>query len=73
MPPTNHRETTVTTLREYQYAPSRLNGEPLSLVIASGPYTTDSNLDYAPLDALCEEMRKLRPDVLILVRTVAMI
>jgi DNA polymerase alpha subunit B len=57
----------VANLREYQFGQPRLNGDPLSVIIASGPYTTDSSLDFAPFDALCEEVKKTRPDVVILV------
>lgn len=36
---------------------------------ACGPYTVDENLDYLPFDALCEEAKRTRPDVLVLVRS----
>jgi DNA polymerase alpha subunit B len=67
VPPTLHCETPVANLREYQFGQSRLNGDLVSIIIASGPYTTDTNLDFAPFEALCEEVKKTRPDVVVLV------
>jgi DNA polymerase alpha subunit B len=55
-------------LLENQYSESKLNGAPISLFTASGPYTVDSDLGYAPFQALIDEVNKSRPDVLILVR-----
>ena len=39
---------------------------PLGLLVASGPYTTSSTLDYTPLHALLTRCTLLAPDVLIL-------
>ena len=39
----------------------------LSILIASGPYTTDSNLSFEPLHALCEKAETSSADVLILI------
>lgn len=36
------------------------------MVIAAGPFTLDTDLDYEPLDALMEVVRVDRPDALIL-------
>jgi DNA polymerase alpha subunit B len=38
----------------------------LSLIVASGPYTADDNLDYEPLHALCEQAAENSVDVLVL-------
>ncbi|KAI5840173.1 DNA polymerase alpha subunit B N-terminal-domain-containing protein [Morchella snyderi] len=45
---------------------SRLAGAPLAVVVASGPYTTEDNLDFEALDELCERAARERPDVVIL-------
>lgn len=39
---------------------------PLNMIIASGPYTPDSNLDYEPLHALCDIASDVYVDTLIL-------
>ncbi|TGZ84975.1 DNA polymerase alpha, subunit B [Ascodesmis nigricans] len=39
---------------------------PMSIVIASGPYTTDDNLNFEALDALISKFAEKRPDVVIL-------
>lgn len=50
-----------------QFQHTQLQGQPLSIVIAAGPFTLDTDLDYEPLDALMEVVRNDRPDALILV------
>lgn len=40
--------------------------QPMSLQIASGPYTSDDNLDFAALHAILDKAAETRPDVLIL-------
>jgi DNA polymerase alpha subunit B len=42
-------------------------GEPLSVLIAAGPFTTQDNLDYAPLTEILTKVQNTKPDVLILV------
>lgn len=44
------------------------NGEakPLSMLLASGPYTTDADLSFAPLHELLHKAADQKPDVLIL-------
>lgn len=39
---------------------------PLDMLLASGPYTTDSDLSFAPLDTLLEKAADLKTDVLVL-------
>jgi DNA polymerase alpha subunit B len=39
---------------------------PLNIIIGSGPYTADDNLDFEPLHAICEEASLTRADALIL-------
>ncbi|KAF2873562.1 DNA polymerase alpha 70 kDa subunit [Massariosphaeria phaeospora] len=43
------------------------NARPLTLYIASGPYTTDENLDFAPLQALLDNAASSCADAVILV------
>ena len=50
-----------------QFQHTQLQGQPLSIIIAAGPFTLDTDLDYEPLDALMEVVRDDRPDALILV------
>jgi DNA polymerase alpha subunit B len=45
----------------------KMQGQPMSIHVAAGPFTVDDNLDYEPLQALMEVAEKERPDVLILV------
>lgn len=54
----------------YQYGTGarELGGSPLSVIVAAGPYTVDSDLDYEPLKVLLSLVAKERPDLLILVR-----
>ena len=39
---------------------------PLSILLGSGPYTTDDNLDFEPLHALCSQAADMYADCLIL-------
>ena len=39
---------------------------PLSMLLASGPYTTETDLSFAPLHALLEKASAQQPDILIL-------
>jgi len=45
---------------------SFLNGNPMSILAASGPFTVSSDLAYKPLDDLLEHVREVKPDVLVL-------
>lgn len=38
----------------------------LSIIVASGPYTADDNLDYEPFQALCDQAAETYADVLLL-------
>lgn len=67
MPPIYPPETDPHKLLDYQYGPNNLDGRPMSIILASGPFTTEDNLDYAPFEALIDEARRSKPDVLILV------
>ena len=43
-----------------------LLGKAISVMMASGPFTTNTNLDYAPLRDLLNQVLTTKPDVLIL-------
>jgi len=51
-------------LMKMQY--DQRNGQPLSVFAAAGPFTTSSDLDYAPLVDLLAVCQRLQPDVVIL-------
>ncbi|KAG0256175.1 DNA-directed DNA polymerase alpha subunit pol12 [Actinomortierella ambigua] len=51
-------------LEDYQY--SRMGGQPMKIVVASGPFTFSDNLLFEPFEALMERVDKERPDILIL-------
>lgn len=42
------------------------NQQPLNLMLACGPYTTDDNLDFEPLEAICEKAATNYADALLL-------
>lgn len=44
----------------------RLAAGPLTVFMASGPYTTTDNLDFEALDELCNKAAEQKPDVVIL-------
>ena len=67
MPPTDQPETLLPELIDFQHGPAKLDGKPMSVITACGPYTLDSDLEYAPMTALVEELSSTRPDVVILV------
>jgi DNA polymerase alpha subunit B len=53
-------------LLEYHQSNLFQNGHALSVVVASGPFTTSNNLEYEPLQDLLIHVLKKKPDVLIL-------
>lgn len=57
-------------LLKYQYSHDTLNGNPLSIMVASGPYTFDSNLEFEPYHVLLEEIVSSKPHYVILVRRI---
>lgn len=58
--------TTASELLDYQHE-GAMQGQPVSVVVAAGPYTLDSDMHYEPFDALMGMVRNDRPDALILV------
>ncbi|WVQ82653.1 hypothetical protein IAT38_004785 [Cryptococcus sp. DSM 104549] len=65
MPPGDLAQTTIPELIEYQHG-DRLRGQPISLTVAAGPFTSDIDLLYAPLEALVETVINEQPDVFLL-------
>ncbi|WRT64268.1 uncharacterized protein IL334_001199 [Kwoniella shivajii] len=52
-------------LLDFQYG-EKLNGQPISIVTAAGPFTLEDDLSYEPLAALLDVVIRERPDVLLL-------
>jgi DNA polymerase alpha subunit B len=57
---------TAAELLEQQHG-AKLQGGPVSVHIAAGPFTFDTDLSFEPLQALLEVVEQERPDVLVLV------
>ncbi|GAA6050009.1 hypothetical protein JCM3770_001911 [Rhodotorula araucariae] len=68
MPPIDATYTPPTELLAKQYGnqPKQLNGAPMSVIVAAGPYTVDHDLEYEPLQALLGLAQEEKPDVLVL-------
>ncbi|EEP80182.1 conserved hypothetical protein [Uncinocarpus reesii 1704] len=59
----------ASTLATINSTNERLSGsgsEPLNVLLASGPYTTDDNLDFEPLNALCAKAAEQSADMVLL-------
>lgn len=66
LPPSLLPQTPASELIDFQYG-DKLKGEPLSLVVAAGPYTLNENLLFEPFETLVDKVLEDRPDVFILV------
>ncbi|GAA5908020.1 hypothetical protein JCM6882_000201 [Rhodosporidiobolus microsporus] len=68
MPPLDATYTPPSELLSHQYGTSskELAGNPMSVLVASGPYTVDSDLEFEPLQALVDMAKGEKPDVVIL-------
>lgn len=66
LPKPDMASSSISELFKFNYGPSKMNGEPLCLVAASGPYTLDDDLSFSPMHALLETVSENLPDVLIL-------
>lgn len=58
--------TTATSASEMTAIASRLSAGPLTIMVASGPYTTEDNLHFEALDEICRRAVETSPDVVIL-------
>ncbi|GAA5892906.1 DNA-directed DNA polymerase alpha subunit POL12 [Sporobolomyces salmoneus] len=68
MPPIDPHYTAPSELLAYQYGNGlkQLNGSPMSVIVAAGPYTVESDLDYEPLDDFLGLVKEEKPDVLVM-------
>ncbi|PWN52255.1 DNA polymerase alpha, subunit B [Violaceomyces palustris] len=57
-PPLPHAVTPREELLSNQFNPSKLDGKPINLLTASGPFTEDSNLDFTPWHRLMDEIER---------------
>jgi DNA polymerase alpha subunit B len=57
---------TADSLLQFQHGNGCMEGRPLSVVVAAGPFTTSDNLDYEPLQELVSHLLLEAPDVVIL-------
>lgn len=57
---------TASSKAELQAVIERQNNKPLSIVVASGPYTTSDNLLFEPLADLIQRINETNPDAVIL-------
>lgn len=53
-------------LIEFNYSQTKLDGKPMNVLIAQGPYTLDDNLLYEPFTELMSDLKRERPDVVVL-------
>ena len=69
LPPAASLPSTLDTLNERLGAEegSEDTAHALNVLISSGPYTADDNLDFEPLQALCEKAAETFADVLIMI------
>lgn len=56
-------ETEVVDLLEHQHANGKLKGEPMSVFVASGPFTLDNDLNFTPWHRLIDQIEQRKPDV----------
>lgn len=63
LPPAASTPETINSINERL---SNTGTEPLSMILASGPYTADDNLDFEPLKALCTKAAEQSIDTFIL-------
>ncbi|GAA5962523.1 hypothetical protein JCM3765_003717 [Sporobolomyces pararoseus] len=68
LPPIDAHYTAPSTLLAHQYGNGvkQLNGSPMSVICAAGPYTVESDLDYEPLDDFLGLVKDEKPDILLM-------
>lgn len=54
-------------LEEFHHSPTHQGGEPLHVMVATGPFSTHADLEYQPLKDLLLVLNKQRPDAIVLV------
>jgi DNA polymerase alpha subunit B len=59
-------KTTAQDLLRYHYSPDYQDGQPLKIMVVSGPFTTSDNLDYVPMTDLLFRAQHDQADVVIL-------
>ncbi|CAO1612968.1 unnamed protein product [Sympodiomycopsis kandeliae] len=59
--------TAPSALLASQYGADQLNGDPLDIVVASGPYTGEEDLDFNKFHSLMDNVEREQPDALILI------
>lgn len=57
---------TLQSMNEKLGASEESTGTPLNILFASGPYTADDNLDFEPLQALCDKATEEMVDAMVL-------
>lgn len=65
--PLSTPKTSPQKLLEYHHSPYFQNGGALSAIVACGPFTTNDNLNYQPLQDLLFHVIESKPDLLILI------
>ncbi|KDN42303.1 DNA polymerase alpha, subunit B [Tilletiaria anomala UBC 951] len=53
-------------LEKFQYSTKSMNGQPMKMMVAAGPFTSDSDLTFGPLEAIIQQALRDTPDILIL-------
>ncbi|KAK4056532.1 DNA-directed DNA polymerase alpha subunit pol12 [Microbotryomycetes sp. JL221] len=69
MPPIDPSFSEAATMLQQQHGQGnkKLGGDPMSVMVAAGPFTVQSDLEYAPLGALLDAAETEKPDVLVLI------
>ncbi|KAM0788694.1 hypothetical protein ACM66B_002791 [Microbotryomycetes sp. NB124-2] len=60
-------EASVVLEKQHGNGPKKLGGNPMSVIVAAGPFTLQSDFEYAPLGALLDAAEVEKPDVLVLI------
>ncbi|KAI5811009.1 DNA polymerase alpha subunit B N-terminal-domain-containing protein [Peziza echinospora] len=65
-PPASDIDNLIATAEKLSISSPNADSPSLNILIAAGPYTTDDNLDFEPLQELCQRAATTRPDAVIL-------
>ncbi|CAO1620607.1 unnamed protein product [Parajaminaea phylloscopi] len=66
LPSLYQSSTPPSRLLELQHSGNHLSGQPLNVAIASGPFTSESNLDFEPWHRLMDNLEREPVDVIVL-------